>query len=122
MFLSFTAFIYFLHTLIAYLPESIPTLFRTDQFTNETIQNESLPYTPFWSSMKPIPITRVYTLDLRPNSGIEQRLLRLADIGQVNIFELWIQMLFSSFVDIVVSLHIIIYSKTDKSGLYLSSP
>ncbi|CAF4427989.1 unnamed protein product, partial [Adineta steineri] len=64
IFMVFTALAYLLHTLRAYIPE--------------TIQTNS----QFWSYLAIRPITRVYTSDLRPSIVIESLLYRLAENWQ----------------------------------------
>ncbi|UJR09786.1 hypothetical protein I4U23_014013 [Adineta vaga] len=64
IFLIFTALVYLLHTLRAYIPE--------------TIQINS----QFWSNLAVRPITRVYSSDLRPNIVIESLVYRLAENWQ----------------------------------------
>ncbi|CAF1168589.1 unnamed protein product [Adineta steineri] len=64
IFMVFTALAYLLHTLRAYIPE--------------TIQTNS----QFWSYLAIRPITRVYTSDIRPSIVIESLLYRLAENWQ----------------------------------------
>ncbi|CAF0937992.1 unnamed protein product [Adineta ricciae] len=64
IFLIFTALAYLIHTLRAYIPE--------------TLQSQS----EFWSNLAVRPITRVYTTDLRPNVVIESLVYRLAENWQ----------------------------------------
>ncbi|CAF2385991.1 unnamed protein product [Rotaria sp. Silwood2] len=62
--LTFTALTYLLYTLRAYLPNNIQT------------------HPVFWSSIKPSPIRRVYTPDLRPDLVIENFLFRFTEACQ----------------------------------------
>ncbi|CAF0783192.1 unnamed protein product [Adineta ricciae] len=64
IFLIFTTLVYFLHTLRTYICENMETSSH------------------FWSSIKPKPITRIYTSDLRPTSIFEQLLLHSVEICQ----------------------------------------
>ncbi|UJR36315.1 hypothetical protein I4U23_029043 [Adineta vaga] len=72
----FTMLVYLFYTLRTFIPDNIQT------FSN------------FWSSIKPIPITRSYTSDLRPNLIFEQYLLHSAEIFQT----LWLIYILSFLV------------------------
>ncbi|CAF1007993.1 unnamed protein product [Adineta steineri] len=85
IFLIFTFLVYFLYTIRAYISEKIQTTSGSDL--------HSFP-TEFWYIIKPKSIIRNYTLNLRANLIIENRLIHTAEICQT----LWLVYILSYIV------------------------